>query len=64
MTSHDELLTAREVAALLKVSEVTLRRWRREGKGPRWLWTEGSARYRRGDIEEWLRRRQPSSNGE
>jgi predicted site-specific integrase-resolvase len=55
----DELLTAQETAELLRVAVVTLRRWRREGRGPPFLWTEGRPRYRRGDVLAWLRRRRP-----
>ncbi len=30
----DRLLTTEEVASILKVDEVTLKRWRMEGRGP------------------------------
>ncbi|UPK75533.1 helix-turn-helix domain-containing protein [Nocardioidaceae bacterium SCSIO 66511] len=50
-------LTSAEVAEWLRVSPSTLCRWRREGHGPRVTWlSEGCPRYRRDDVDVWLRR--------
>lgn len=54
----DDLLTTSEVAKMLKVHQVTLRKWRSAEEGPRYfLLGDGPCarvRYRRKDIEEWL----------
>jgi excisionase family DNA binding protein len=52
----EELLTEKELAGLLKVSARTLRAWRDAGEGPPALKIGRRAiRYRRSDVEEWLR---------
>ena len=54
----DDLLTTAEVAKMLKVHQVTLRKWRSTEYGPRYfLLGDGPCarvRYRRKDVEEWL----------
>jgi len=51
------LLTSAEVARALKVSPSTLCRWRQSGLGPRVTWlTPTCPRYRRTDVDGWLRR--------
>ena len=52
---QDELLTPREAARLLRLSERTLCRYRTLGIGPAWL-RAGSRmlRYRRTDVLAWL----------
>lgn len=45
MEDSDEVLTPREVAAILKVSVRTLESWRSQGRGPRWVKVEGLIRY-------------------
>jgi predicted DNA-binding transcriptional regulator AlpA len=58
--THDplELLTVREVAALLKLEKTTLDQWRHYRAGPPFirLGTSRTARirYRRIDVEAWL----------
>jgi len=52
----DRYMTAEEVAEALSVHVETLRRWRREKKGPPWIQlTERVVRYDREDIEAWMR---------
>jgi hypothetical protein len=53
----DDLLTERELALYCRVSLRTVRRWRAEGTGPPVLWAGDRPRYRRGDVDAWLRRR-------
>jgi excisionase family DNA binding protein len=54
----DELLTAKEVARMLAVSLATFKRLRKAGEGPPSIRVgERAIRYRRGDVEAWLRRR-------
>ena len=48
------LLTEEEVAKHLKVSLAALRRWRLEGRGPRFLKVSALVRYRPEELEEWL----------
>lgn len=44
-----------EVAELSGISAVTLRRWRAEGKGPKFVRIgERAIRYRRADVLAWL----------
>jgi hypothetical protein len=55
------LATSQQVAAYLghgsddsNDRDQTLRRWRMEGRGPRWLKVGGRIRYRWADVERWL----------
>jgi excisionase family DNA binding protein len=58
MGDDDELLTAKEVARMLAVSLATFKRLRKAGEGPPSIRVgERAIRYRRGDVEAWLRRR-------
>lgn len=53
----EEILTSKEVAGWIRVSESTLCRWRQRGMGPRVTWmTPTCPRYRRLDVEQWLTR--------
>jgi excisionase family DNA binding protein len=52
----DEYLTEAEVAALLKVTRGTIKRWRREGTGPPSLRFGRTVRYRRRDVDAWAER--------
>jgi Helix-turn-helix domain len=59
MPEDDALLTTAELARELRVNERTVRKWRNEGGGPPVLWAGGVARYRWGDVLEWMRRKEP-----
>jgi len=50
------LLTQQQLATLLSISARTLERWRSEHQGPPFvrLVGQGSVRYRRADIDQWL----------
>lgn len=52
-----DLLTAREVAEMLRVSKPTLARWRSIEQGPPFIQIEGSIRYPREAVERWLAER-------
>ena len=51
---ENELLTEEELSAELKVSPRTLQRWRRQGRGPRWIRVGKAPRYRWSDVQRWL----------
>ena len=49
-----ELLTTREAAGYLRLSQSTLNHWRLEGRGPGFTRFGRQVRYRRADIDRWL----------
>jgi hypothetical protein len=52
----DKLLTEREASGLLNVKIYTLRKWRRDGCGPRYIRCgERLIRYIGNDIGAWLK---------
>lgn len=59
--NNSDVLTKRDVAELLQVSERTVERWMAEGSIPyvplpkRGAWSE--ARFLRAEIVEWMRKR-------
>ena len=52
--TDDQLLTAAELSALIKVKEETLERWRMRGQGPPYIKLGKLVRYARADIAEWV----------
>lgn len=52
--TENELLSEKEVAAILKVSRRTLQQWRYLGKGPPFLKIGLMVRYPRAALEDWL----------
>lgn len=48
------LLTQREAAQLLRLSERSLERFRLIGTGPRFVKAGHSVRYREADLEAWV----------
>lgn len=50
------VMTEREAAEYMRFAPNTLRQWRVEGIGPRYVKSHGAIRYRRSDIDEWLSR--------
>ena len=64
-TGHlDELLTTREAAAMLRLSERTLERHRTAGTGSRHIALGGAVRYRRRDLLDWIERAARQSTSE
>jgi Helix-turn-helix domain len=49
-----QTLTEAEVSGIMKCTKAALRRWRREGRGPRFLRIGRLIRYRVSDLEEFL----------
>lgn len=63
----NKLITPLKVAELLSVSALTLRKWRWEGKGPKFIKAGRKVLYREQDIENWVTgqtRRSTSDTGE
>lgn len=56
MAEQQELLSRRDAAAYLSVSVSTLERWASHGIGPRITWIGRRPKYRRSDLNEYLRR--------
>lgn len=54
----EDLLTSKEVAQLLKVTQVCLRKWRSAGFGPRFIKlgdnSRSRVRYRESDVRSWI----------
>jgi len=55
------LLTQREAASALRLSERTLERLRLQGNGPMFVKAGRAVRYRESDIEAWINERVVSS---
>lgn len=49
-----QLLNENDVALQLSVTKAALRRWRLEGRGPRFLKLGSLVRYQQNDISAWL----------
>ncbi len=61
-TLNEVLLIEQEVAPILRVSIRTLQKWRVNGKGPPFIRVSARAiRYRRSDLDAWVRDRLRSS---
>lgn len=60
----ETLLTTPEVAGRLGVAEITLRKWRIYGTGPRFIRCGANVRYRNSDIESWVSSRTVGSTSE
>jgi predicted site-specific integrase-resolvase len=51
---HYTLMTTGEVANLLQVAEITLRKWRLSGIGPQFVKAGANVRYRADDVAAWI----------
>lgn len=60
----EALLTTPEVAGRLGVAEITLRKWRIHGTGPRFIRCGANIRYRASDLESWVSSRTVGSTSE
>ena len=54
MNANESLVTEGEAASLLRVSLTSVRRWRREGRGPVYRKIGRSVRYRREDLADFI----------
>lgn len=58
MNEQQHMLTPKQAAHYLGISEGALRLWRTEGKGPRHFKAgEKLVRYRRVDLDSWIEER-------
>ena len=55
MSEDDVLLTEQQVSEMTQISVRTLQRWRAQGTGPAWVRVHRFVRYRKREVEEWLR---------
>jgi len=60
----ETLLSTSDVARRLGVAEVTLRKWRIYGTGPRFVRCGANVRYRSADVEIWMASRTVGSTSE
>jgi excisionase family DNA binding protein len=60
----DALLTTSEVAEALGVAEISLRKWRIAGAGPRFVRLGRSVRYRKAAVDAFLHEREYGSTSE
>ena len=60
----ETLLSTTDVAGRLGVAEITLRKWRLYGSGPRFVRCGANVRYREVDLEGWLASRTVGSTSE
>lgn len=49
-----ELITPIQAAEMLCLSELTLRKWRWEGKGPRFIKIGRKVAYKKEDLYAWI----------
>ena len=53
MTLRTQALTDLEAAEKCGLRPATLRKWRRQGRGPKWYRYGRAIRYLLSDLEEW-----------
>jgi predicted DNA-binding transcriptional regulator AlpA len=53
-STSQRLLNERQVADSCSISVLTLRKWRSEGRGPRYVKIGALVRYRPEDVEVWI----------
>lgn len=63
-TRLEPLLKELEVAELLHISVITLRKWRWLGDGPPFLKLGHNVRYRESEVERWLYGRRRTSTSD
>jgi excisionase family DNA binding protein len=51
---QEKLMTSVELAGMMGVHRSTPKKWRREGRGPRYLKLGKSVRYALTDVQAWL----------
>jgi len=59
-----KLSTTPEVAKLLGLAEITLRKWRIAGTGPRFVRCGANVRYCIADVQDWIASRTVNSTSQ
>ncbi len=63
--NHDELMTSPDAARFLRLEPQTLRSWRVQGRGPRYIRISGTrVAYRRDELDRWISEREFGSTAE
>ncbi len=57
-----QLITPNDLASKLGVEMCTLRKWKQEGKGPKYYKVGKFDRYHPDDVKEWLEKRAINTN--
>ena len=60
----EPLLTTSEVASLIQIAPITLRKWRLAGSGPPFSRCGANIRYSRPDLDAWILSRTVASTSE
>ena len=60
----ERMLTEKQVATMLSITQQTLRNWRQQNKGPKYVKVGGSIRYRYTDVELYLEKNAVETTGE
>lgn len=50
-----QFLTTAEFNAIVRRADITTRKWRRNGRGPRWTKVEGRIMYYAPEVAAWLK---------
>ena len=61
-TTPQRLLNERQVADSCAISVLTLRKWRTEGRGPRYVKIGTLVRYRPEDVDAWIESHEAQSS--
>ena len=62
LSIESELVSEKTLSKLLEISEHTLRFWRRNNKGPKYIKLEGRVRYHRDDVNQWFQSDKDKAN--
>lgn len=61
----EQLLSEKQAAKLLGISDRTLRNWRVRGGGPKFVRVSARCiRYKRGDLQDWIDRKVASNTSQ
>jgi predicted DNA-binding transcriptional regulator AlpA len=62
LNTRQRLLNERDVAISCSISVLTLRKWRSEKRGPRFIKISSLVRYRPEDIDAWIAEQKSAPN--
>ncbi len=61
---QNQFMTSKQAAEMLCMSTLTMRKWRWEGKGPKFIKAGSKVLYRLTDIEAWTNQQTRSSTSD